>query len=163
VSREFRSLLATLLLTLAGFLVVRQLVTATAEAADWSLPLVLALVGLVLALLPDRAAAVALSPVPVLYEPAPPPLPAADDLTLIKGIGPLRAQALAQQRCTRFSDLAQLDEPELARMLQDVGAAPPPPALLRSWIRQATIAAAGDLAALRAFQAQLAPDGAEPA
>jgi len=48
-------------------------------------------------------------------------------------------------------------------MLQDVGAAPPPPALLRSWIRQATIAAAGDMAALHAFQAQLAPDGAEPA
>ena len=124
MSREFRNLVATMLLTLAGFLVIRQLVTSDAVAFDWPLPFILALVGLVLALLPERAAAMS-SPVAVTGEPSRMPQVAADDLTLIKGIGPQRARTLAQAGCPRYGDLARLSESELGRMLEDVGAVAP--------------------------------------
>ena len=161
MSREFRNLVATLLLTLAGFLVVRQLVTSDAVAFDWPLPFILALVGLVLALLPERAAAMS-SPVAVTGEPSRMPQMAGDDLTLIKGIGPQRARTLAQAGCPRYSDLARLSESELGHMLEDVGAVSPSAASLRSWIKQAQIAAGGNMAWLRAFQATLTPGGEEP-
>ena len=161
MSREFRNLVATLLLTLAGFLVVRQLVSSDAVAFDWPLPFILVLVGLVLALLPERAAAMS-SPVPVTGESSRMPQVAADDLTLIKGIGPQRARTLAQAGCPRYGDLARLSESELGRMLEDVGAVSPSAASLRSWIRQAQIAAGGNMAWLRAYQATLTPGGEEP-
>ena len=161
MSREFRNLVATMLLTLAGFLVVRQLVSSDAVAFDWPLPFILVLVGLVLALLPERAAAMS-SPVPVTGESSRMPQVAADDLTLIKGIGPQRARTLAQAGCPRYGDLARLSESELGRMLEDVGAVSPSAASLRSWIRQAQIAAGGNMAWLRAYQATLTPGGEEP-
>ncbi len=161
MSREFRNLVATLLLTLAGFLVVRQLVTSDAVAFDWPLPFILALVGLVLALLPERAAAMS-SPVAVTGEPSRMPQMAGDDLTLIKGIGPQRARTLAQAGCPRYSDLARLSESELGRMLEDVGAVSPSAASLRAWIKQAQIAAGGNMAWLRDYQATLTPGGEEP-
>ncbi len=161
MSREFRNLVATLLLTLAGFLVVRQLVTADAVAFDWPLPFILALVGLVLALLPERAAAMS-SPLTVAGESARMPQAAGDDLTLIKGIGPQRARTLAQTGCPRYGDLARLSESELGRMLEDVGAVAPSAASLRSWIKQAQIAAGGNMAWLRDYQSTLTPGGEEP-
>ena len=161
MSREFRNLVATLLLTLAGFLVIRQLVTSDAVAFDWPLPLILTLAGLVLALLPERKPAMS-SPVPVAGEPSRMPQVAADDLTLIKGIGPQRARTLAQAGCPRYGDLARLSESELGRMLEDVGAVAPTAASLRSWIKQAQIAAGGNMAWLRDYQATLTPGGEEP-
>ena len=160
MSREFRSLSAALLLTLAGFLIVRQIVAPDAVAADWPLPLLLALAGLVTALWPERASAT-LSPVPaadagLAQTPG-------DDLTLIKGIGPQRAHALAQAGCPRFDDLARLSESELARLLEAVGAVVPSAAALRSWISQAQIAATGNMAWLREVQEQMTPAGEESA
>ena len=160
MSREFRNLVATMLLTLAGFLVIRQLVTSDAVTFDWPLPFILALVGLVLALLPERAAVMS-SPVPVTGEPSRMPQVVGDDLTLIKGIGPQRAQTLAQAGCPRYSDLARLSESELGRMLENVGAVSPSAASLRSWIKQAQIAAGGNMAWLRAYQSTLTPGGEE--
>ena len=150
-----------MLLTLAGFLVIRQLVTSDAVAFDWPLPFILVLVGLVLALLPERAVSMT-SPVAVAGEPSRMPQVAGDDLTLIKGIGPQRARTLAQTGCPRYSDLARLSESELGRMLEDVGAVSPSAASLRSWIKQAQIAAGGNMAWLRDYQATLTPGGEEP-
>lgn len=162
MSREFRNLVAVLLLTMAGFIVIRQLITSDAVALDWPLPLVLTLTGLALALWPGRAAA-RLSPVPATDGISSMPQPAGDDLTLLKGIGPQRARNLAQAGCARFSDLARVSESELAHMLEDVGAVPPSSAALRSWIKQAQIAGGGDMTWLRAYQATLTPSGEEPA
>lgn len=160
MSREFRNLVATLLLTMAAFLVIREIVVHEGIVSDWPLPLALAVIGLVLAAWPERAAAQT-SLVPVDGA-ASMPVAVGDDLTLIKGIGPQRAQTLAQAGCPRFSDLARLSDSELARLLEEVGAVPPSAAALRSWIRQAQIADGGDMAWLRSYQATLNPAGEEP-
>ena len=112
MSREFRNLVATLLLTLAGMLVIRQWVLSEGALPDWPLPLALTVIGLALLAWPGREAAeTGLVPADGV---ATMPAPLADDLTLIKGIGPQRAQGLAQAGCPRFSDLARLSESELA-------------------------------------------------
>jgi len=157
VSREFRHLVATLLLTLAGFQFIRLWIIEEGALPDWPLPLALAIVGLVLVAWPQREEAetglVALDGSDAL------PPAVGDDLTLIKGIGPRRARSLAQAGCPRFSDLARLSESELARLLDDVGVVPPSSATLRAWIRQAQIAGDDDMSWLREYQATLNPAG----
>ncbi len=162
MSREFQNMVAVLLLTLAGFIVIRQIITSDAVALDWPLPLVLTLAGLALALFPERSAT-GLSPVPAANGMSRMPQPVGDDLTLIKGIGPQRARTLAQAGCANFSDLARVSESELAHMLADVGAVAPTSAALRSWIKQAQIAGGGNMAWLREYQASLTPHGEESA
>ena len=159
MSREFRNLVATTLLTLAGFLVVRQIIVLAGAVPDWPLPLALTLAGLVLVFWPERAAA-GTGLVPTAGSDSMPQT-SGDDLTLIKGIGPQRAQTLARAGCAGFSDLARLSESELARLLADVGVAPSR-AALRSWIRQAQIASGGNMTWLRQFQETLNPGGEEP-
>lgn len=159
MSREFRNLVATLLLTLAGFQFIRLWIIEEGALPEWPLPLALAIVGLVLVAWPHREGAETGLVAPGGGDALPPAV--GDDLTLIKGIGPQRARSLAQAGCPRFSDLARLSESELARLLDDVGAVPPSTATLRAWIRQAQIAGDGDVAWLREYQATLNPAGEE--
>jgi predicted flap endonuclease-1-like 5' DNA nuclease len=78
---------------------------------------------------------------------------AADDLTLIEGIGPKSAEALQAAGITSFAQVAKLSPEELEKAVKDrkvrlVGTA-------EHWPHQAEIAATGDLTALDEFKRRL--------
>jgi predicted flap endonuclease-1-like 5' DNA nuclease len=78
---------------------------------------------------------------------------AADDLTLIEGIGPKSAEALHAAGITTFAQIAKLSPAELEKAVKDrsvrlVGTA-------EHWPHQAEIAATGDLTALDEYQRRL--------
>ncbi len=77
---------------------------------------------------------------------------AADDLTQIRGIGPVYARKLNAAGITTFAGLAALDETRLSEIIQA-------PAWRRAnygdWIAQARLAAGGDWEGLKALQATL--------
>jgi predicted flap endonuclease-1-like 5' DNA nuclease len=78
---------------------------------------------------------------------------AADDLTLIEGIGPKSAEALQAAGITTFAQVAKLSPQELEKAVKDrkvrlVGSA-------EQWPHQAEIAATGDLTALEEYQRRL--------
>jgi predicted flap endonuclease-1-like 5' DNA nuclease len=78
---------------------------------------------------------------------------AADDLTLIEGIGPKSAEALQAAGITTFAQVAKLSPAELEKAVKDrkvrlVGTA-------EHWPHQAEIAATGDLTALEEYQRRL--------
>lgn len=80
--------------------------------------------------------------------------PTADDLKVIEGIGPKIADLLAQHGITTFAALAATPAPKVREMLLAAGqrfAISDP----TTWPEQAKLAAAGDMEALQAFQAQL--------
>ena len=75
---------------------------------------------------------------------------AADDLTLIEGIGPKSAEALKAAGITTFAQVAKMSPEELEKIVKDkkvrlVGTT-------EHWPRQAEIAATGDLTALEGYR-----------
>jgi predicted flap endonuclease-1-like 5' DNA nuclease len=74
---------------------------------------------------------------------------ALNDLTIIDGIGRRIARLLAQAGIQTYEQLASADPAHLRRILADAGVSARPD----SWPEQARLAAAGDLEALRAWQA----------
>lgn len=88
-------------------------------------------------------------------EPEPEPEPAAepDDLTLIEGIGPKSAEALAAAGITTYAQVAATSPADLEKAIKDrkvrlVGSA-------ETWPEQARIAAGGDLTALEQYQGRI--------
>jgi predicted flap endonuclease-1-like 5' DNA nuclease len=78
---------------------------------------------------------------------------AADDLTLLEGVGPKSAEALQAAGITTFAQVAKLSPAELEKAVKDrkvrlVGSA-------EHWPHQAEIAATGDLTALEEYQRRL--------
>ena len=77
----------------------------------------------------DQAAVAAPAPAPVSEPVAPPepaataaaPVPAADDLTVIKGIGPKTAALLQEAGITTLDQLAALDVEQLRALLTSAG------------------------------------------
>lgn len=81
--------------------------------------------------------------------------PAADDLTVLEGIGPKIAGVLSRAGILTFSQLAASEVPRLRQILEGAD-----PRLLRlsdpaTWPEQAGLAAAGQWHALKALQATL--------
>lgn len=85
----------------------------------------------------------------------PPPAPAApantdgDDLTRLKGVGPKLATLLASLGVTRFEQIANWSEADLARIDSQLGSFAGRPAR-DSWVEQAKLLAAGDTAGYEA-------------
>ena len=80
-----------------------------------------------------------------------------DNLTLIEGIGPKSAAALNESGITTFAQVAAMSSAELEQIVKGrgvrlVGSA-------ETWPQQATLAAAGDLAALARMQEKLKGKG----
>jgi len=91
---------------------------------------------------------------PAVSAPAMPPRSAGpDDLTLIEGIGPKSAAALAAAGITSFAQIARMTPEELEKVIKDhkvrlVGST-------STWPQQARLAASGDLTALEDFQKRI--------
>jgi predicted flap endonuclease-1-like 5' DNA nuclease len=86
-------------------------------------------------------------------EEAAPPLPEPDDLQRIEGIGPKISGLLQENGISTFGQLAETDVDRLEQILDEAGLgrlADP-----GTWPEQASLAAAGDWAALEALQDQL--------
>ncbi|MBC2665655.1 hypothetical protein H7F51_08970 [Novosphingobium flavum] len=76
---------------------------------------------------------------------APAPAASADDLTRIKGVGPKLSTLLAGLGVTRFAQIAEWTDADLARIDPELGAFAGRPARDK-WIEQAQLLAAGDTA-----------------
>ncbi|MBN1565387.1 MAG: DUF4332 domain-containing protein, partial [Anaerolineae bacterium] len=79
--------------------------------------------------------------------------PAADDLTLIEGIGPKSADALAAAGITTFAQVGEMAPADLEKTIKDqdvrlVGSA-------ETWPEQARVAAGGDMTALEDLQQRI--------
>ena len=94
------------------------------------------------------------SPPPEVVEPAPKlkPVPAADDLKRIEGIGPRVASVFQAAGITTFARLAATDVEQLNVVLKKAGVRTADPG---TWPEQASLAANGDWDALRALQSTL--------
>jgi len=88
----------------------------------------------------------------VLSDATAPAAPAADDLTIIEGIGPKIASVLQAAGITSLTELAATDVGQLEEILT---AAKLPLASPETWPEQAQLAAAGDLDGLKQLQDQL--------
>ncbi|MEM8726143.1 MAG: helix-hairpin-helix domain-containing protein [Pseudomonadota bacterium] len=93
---------------------------------------------------PAPAAAPTPEPAPAAtLAPAPAPSTAVDDLTTIKGLGPKLATMLNEQGITRFAQIAEWDDAEVARIDAMLGRFKG--RITRdSWVEQAKLLAAGD-------------------
>ncbi|MBU6268096.1 MAG: hypothetical protein KGN34_11185 [Sphingomonadales bacterium] len=81
--------------------------------------------------------------------PEAPIVPAGDDLTRIKGLGPKLASRLAELGITRFAQIAAWDQADLARIDGQLGAFAGRPAR-DLWVEQAGFLAAADTAGYEA-------------
>ncbi|GAP09414.1 protein containing helix-hairpin-helix domain [Bellilinea caldifistulae] len=117
-------------------------------------PLVFFLTGVLALLLSGRRKSLTHPSQPILLEevPAGRTPSAADDLTLIEGIGPKVAAVLHAAGITRFEQLAALPPAELKRLLIAAGNRLSDPA---TWPEQAALAASGDWEGLKALQSSL--------
>jgi predicted flap endonuclease-1-like 5' DNA nuclease len=77
---------------------------------------------------------------------------AADDLTLIEGIGPAISRLLQSKGITTFAQLAQADPEDLNRFLREANLRL---ADTSTWAEQARLADAGDFDSLRTYQSRL--------
>lgn len=77
---------------------------------------------------------------------------AADDLTLIEGIGPVISRLLQSKGITTFAQLAQADPEDLNRFLREANLRL---ANTSTWAEQARLAEAGDFDGLRTYQSHL--------
>jgi hypothetical protein len=77
---------------------------------------------------------------------------AADDLTILEGIGPKVAKVLASAGITTFAALAKADAAKVQEILNAAGLQMLNPA---GWIEQAELAAKGDMHGLKKLQAEL--------
>jgi large subunit ribosomal protein L17 len=77
---------------------------------------------------------------------------AADDLTVLEGIGPKVAKVLAEAGITTFAALAEADPAKIQQVLNAAGLRMMNP---EGWIEQAKLAAKGDQEALAKLQAEL--------
>ena len=82
----------------------------------------------------------------------PPPI-VPDDLTLLDGIGPKIAAALVAAGVDSFAKLANAVPENLERIVREAGVRMVGHA--DSWLRQAELAAAGDMEGLARFQAEM--------
>jgi hypothetical protein len=93
------------------------------------------------------------APAPTTMISQPPSTPTkADDLTLIEGIGPKIASIFQSAGITTFNQLAATDVDRLKEILEEGGIRLADP---RTWAEQARLAAAGDMAGLKALQDRL--------
>lgn len=118
-------------------------------------PLVFFLTGVLAFLLSGRRKSLTHHPSqPILLEEVPSggTPSAADDLTLIEGIGPKVAAVLHAGGITRFEQLAAFPPAELKRLLIAAGNRLSDPA---TWPEQAALAASGDWEGLKALQSSL--------
>lgn len=79
---------------------------------------------------------------------------AGDDLTRIEGIGPKMSRVLSAAGLNTFARLAEASEAQIAQVLKAGGIKLVPPSI-RSWPRQAALAARGDWAGLTELQESL--------
>jgi large subunit ribosomal protein L17 len=77
---------------------------------------------------------------------------AADDLTILEGIGPKVAKVLAGAGITTFAALAKADSAKVQEILNAAGLQMMNPA---GWIEQADLAAKGDTEGLKKLQVEL--------
>lgn len=153
----------------AALFIILNLAIRSSPLGDWWLPLVLLVlaVGFGVSAWSDsrprpEVQEVALvetpvipTPVQVAETPAQPVQPlAADDLTIIEGIGPKISAALMAGGIRSFTQLSQASEDELRLVLKAGGITFAPS--LHTWPQQAGYAARGDWDGLKAFQEQLA-------
>lgn len=127
----------------------------TGGASPWLWVVVLAVLVFVIALLFIRGTQQTAPPPPTStrsQQPAVRSFQAADDLTIIEGIGPKIAQILIAAGITTFSQLSAMDASRIQEIVNQGGIR-----LVdtRSWAEQARLAAAGDQAGLKALQDRL--------
>lgn len=73
------------------------------------------------------------------------------DLTVVEGIGPAIAKALQAAGINSLAELASTSPEEISRILKDAGLSADP----TTWPKQAGMAAAGDMDALKSYQESL--------
>jgi len=176
MDRSARTLIAVAFLTIAAFLSADLLVQ-RAPLHAWLLPGILTLIGLVfvwLGVRPEREAGVddgwaetALTPAlaegvqaaavraPSL-EAGDATAEAADDLTMIDGIGPKTAEALQAAGVTTFAALGEMKPDAIAEALRKAGARAG--GNVETWPQQARFAARGDWSGMRRYLSSLKTD-----
>jgi predicted flap endonuclease-1-like 5' DNA nuclease len=80
-------------------------------------------------------------------------LPSVDDLVIIEGIGPRRAEALVAAGITTFAQLAKTDTTKIEEIMTGAGLSLEPG--IETWPTQADLLAKGDMTAFNALTVRL--------